>query len=313
MSNQIRTDARTGDAKAYGIRNAHRGMGGQIIGGVTAGGQAFGTKAGQGQSQGQSQAGPSWKQPMPSPGAVSATPRLDAGVQTPGIDSMRGAATAGESFAQTDVRKRQESAASGAFGKGAQIREGRRQNIAGRQALYADMKSAGQAGITAEMEARGTALGVSGPAWKRTAGSIDQAAGQKPTAPVQATPGRTPLPAGTGSAPSIVGAPGTKAPVAGKALAQSNIASMGTMGAIADYQKRSAADKQAQAAKKSGFLANAPSQNPMAPMAKDPRSFTQAAGVPAAVPTPPQVASAGGPKDPLKRAGFRASMVWQGT
>ena len=156
-------------------------MGGQIIGGVTSGGQAFGTKAGQSQPQGQPQSGPSWKQPMTSPGGVSATPRLDAGLQPSGIGSMRGAATAGESFAQTDARKRRESAASGAFGKGAQNKEVQRPNIAGRQALYADMKSAFQVGITPEMEARCTALGVSGPAWKRTAGSIASRAPWEPS------------------------------------------------------------------------------------------------------------------------------------
>ncbi|MEY3894877.1 MAG: hypothetical protein RLZZ214_396 [Verrucomicrobiota bacterium] len=154
----IRIDARTGQAKQQGIRNTHRDTRGNIIGGVDADGQRFGTKATNGggaQTPGVSQ---------------SATPRLDAGVQTPRLDAMRDPAAAGESFAQTDARKRQASTLAGNFGSGPQ-------NLAQRQQLFKDMQMVGGGAMTPDMKSRATKLGVKPNRFDAVARKIPKAAG----------------------------------------------------------------------------------------------------------------------------------------
>jgi hypothetical protein len=188
----IRIDARTGQAKEQGIRNTHRDTRGNIIGGIDADGQRFGTKANNG-GGGQNPA-------FQNPGAPqSATPRLDAGVQTPRLDAMRDPAAAGESFAQTDARKRQASTLAGNFGSGPQ-------NLAQRQQLFKDMQMVGGGAITPDMESRGKKLGVKPSRFRQVAGTIPK----KPEA-IAAAPAPSPAPAQN---PPLManGGPATPAP-----------------------------------------------------------------------------------------------------
>jgi len=100
---------------------------------------------------------------LPSP-----TPRLDAGVQTPGIDAMKQSIgyRAGESYQDLAVRKQNESAVSGAFGTGPQ-QDAQAERIKKRQALFADMQKAGPEGLNADMRLKAKDLGVDDAGWQR--------------------------------------------------------------------------------------------------------------------------------------------------
>lgn len=152
--NRTRIDTRPqGDeAVAAGMRNIHRDSRGNVIGGVTAEGQGIGTKSrfrrglqtGNGDSQ------------------------LDAGPQTPGLDRLAAMqpTTPRPSFAEQETAARERSAASGAFGSTAQ-------NLAGRRALFKDMKAAGGGALTPDMEKRAAGLGVKPSRFRTVAGSLN--------------------------------------------------------------------------------------------------------------------------------------------
>jgi len=209
-------------AVANGAKNIQLTGGGALAGGKTWDGKQLNTPAAPTGSA------------TPRLDGGSATPRLDAGNVTPRLDKTRDPATIGESFAQTDARKRAASAASGAFGK------------------------------TAQQDSMRPF--VQGP--------------PKPSSMAQAAPTATPTPS---------------APLQGKALAQNNIATMGTQGAVADYFKRSTADKaSASAAKDAGRrkqwnqASAMPQASPMAPMpAPSPMPWRTTTPPPAIASTPP--------------------------
>lgn len=221
--------------KAAGFTSLHRDTDGRVIGGIGPNGVPYGSKVRQGPLMGRLSLG----QPV-----------------TLGLDA--------QAAANTD-----------ALGGAA--------NLAGRQKLHQDMVTAGRGGLTPEMTERGKALGVSGSAFRRVAGGIPQAPGMiaaTPAAmpqngsasipPVLQTPATvvapladTPTPLidnptpeqaaisarGTfapGQAPPMKPAPPIPVarPVTGGELATANIASMGQAGAVADFQKRDAADKE---------------------------------------------------------------------
>ncbi|MCE5310455.1 MAG: hypothetical protein LLG20_22690 [Acidobacteriales bacterium] len=156
--NRTRIDARPqGDeAVQAGMRNIHRDTRGNVIGAVTAEGQAIGTKASRFRSQ--------------APAGGSITPRLDAGPQTPRLDRMAASQSTGPrvSFADQEKAAREKSAASGAFGAKAQ-------NLAGRRSLFRDMQTAGGGGITPDMEKRADSLGVKPTRFRSVAASMNQA------------------------------------------------------------------------------------------------------------------------------------------
>jgi hypothetical protein len=125
-----------------------------------------------------------------------------------------------ESFAETETRKRTESAASGAFGTRAQAREG---NLAARRGLFAEMKAAaeGTGDGTSDFRERAKALGIDDEAYARGIARAEGTEIPKPAAPQPA------------------------APLQGRALAQQNLRTMGVQGAAADYFKRAEAEKAA--------------------------------------------------------------------
>jgi hypothetical protein len=125
-----------------------------------------------------------------------------------------------ESFAETETRKRRESAASGAFGTRAQARE---ENLAARRGLFAEMKAAAEGtGVgTSDFRERAKALGIDEAGYARGIARAEGTEIPKPTAPAPA------------------------APLQGRALAESNIATMGVQGAAADYFKRAGAERDA--------------------------------------------------------------------
>lgn len=129
----------------------------------------------------------------------------------------------GETFAQTEARDRREKNLSGAFGT-------RAQNLEQRKGLFAEMK-AGTVTQDAARE-RATSLGV-------TPDNFDSASARA-------------VGVDTGP-PASAAAP---APLTGRALAEKNLATMGTLGAIADYRKRDAAEKQKRDAAEKAAMQN---------------------------------------------------------
>lgn len=129
----------------------------------------------------------------------------------------------GETFAQTEARDRREKNLSGAFGT-------RAQNLEQRKGLFAEMK-AGTVTQDAARE-RATSLGV-------TPNNFDSASARA-------------VGVDTGP-PASAAAP---APLTGRALAEKNLATMGTLGAIADYRKRDAAEKQKRDAAEKAAMQN---------------------------------------------------------
>jgi len=164
----------------------------------------------------------------------------------------QGGAPQGESFAETDARKRRESATSGAFGSKAK-------NIAQRQGLFAEMKEAVESedGEYGNFRERASELGIDEAGYKR--GATRAAGGAPPS-----------------SAPDV--AP----PLTGRALTQKNISEMGAIGAAQDYFKRADAEKAAEVERRS--LGNkdivrdeTPSPVPIAPRASFASMFGEAA------------------------------------
>jgi hypothetical protein len=156
-----RIDARprNDEATQAGMRGVHRGMGGEVIGGYTAEGQALGTKATKGAAAG------------------------IGGMKTPGLDrqaAMQQGSKFRRSFADQEKDARAKSAASGAFGKEAQQLEGRR-------SLYKDMTAAGSGAITPQMEQRAGDLGVKRSRFREVAGGIPAAPAMiaRPAAPAR--------------------------------------------------------------------------------------------------------------------------------
>lgn len=163
FSNRGRIDARpqNSDATQAGMRNVHRDMRGNVIGGVTAEGQGIGTKA------------RAWQTPPSGMdrkiGLRRAEDRMGEPA-TPGLDRLAAMQSSGprESFAATEQRKRRESAASGAFGKPAQ-------NLAKRQQLFKDMQTAGSGAQSPELVKRAAGLGVTKSQYNRAWSKIPQA------------------------------------------------------------------------------------------------------------------------------------------
>jgi hypothetical protein len=122
-----------------------------------------------------------------------------------------------ETFAEEDARTRREKTLSGAFGEKAQARA---QNLEGRKGLFAEMKAGGLDSATARKRAE--ALGVDDKGFNTAVARIEG---------VDMTP-----------APTVAG---PAAPLTGRALAESNIRTMGQAGAAADYFKRAEAEKAA--------------------------------------------------------------------
>ena len=157
--NKTRIDGRTDNwATRAGVTNQHKDMRGNVIGGIGADGTRFGTKAGGGSA-------------IP----ASATPRLDAGVQTPRLDSNPRQSTA-DAVARSNR--------SGAFGTGAQ-------NLQGRRDLFSQMQTAGAGGVTPSMKDQAAKLGV-------TLGGWDRAMKKLPQAPASVAAGSPATPAAGG-------------------------------------------------------------------------------------------------------------------
>lgn len=123
-----------------------------------------------------------------------------------------------ETFAEEDARTRREKTLSGAFGE-------RAQNLEQRRGLFAEMKAGGIDSATARERAK--TLGVDDKGFNTAVARIEG---------VDMTPSATPTPA-------------PAAPLTGRALAESNIATMGQAGAVADYFKRAGAKETAKQSK----------------------------------------------------------------
>ena len=139
-----------------------------------------------------------------------------------------GGAPQGESFAETDARKRRESATSGAFGSKAK-------NIAQRQGLFAEMKEAVESedGEYGNFRERASELGIDEAGYKR--GATRAAGGAPPSSAQEVAP-----------------------PLTGRTLTQKNIREMGAIGAAQDFFKRDDAEKAAlQVRKNSNFAQKA--------------------------------------------------------
>jgi hypothetical protein len=123
-----------------------------------------------------------------------------------------------ETFAEEDARTRREKTLSGAFGE-------RAQNLEQRRGLFAEMKAGGIDSATARERAK--TLGVDDKGFNTAVARMEG---------VDMTPAATPTPT-------------PAAPLAGRALAESNIATMGQAGAVADYFKRAGAKETAKQSK----------------------------------------------------------------
>ena len=152
----------------------------------------------------------------------------------------------GETFAQTEARDRREKNLSGAFGT-------RAQNLEQRKGLFAEMK-AGTVTQDAARE-RATSLGV-------TPDNFDSASARA-------------VGVDTGP-PASAAAP---APLTGRALAEKNLATMGTLGAIADYRKRDAAEKAAMQNRKDNAFKNNFVETANRPAEAPNKTFSQTFGI----------------------------------
>ena len=130
-----------------------------------------------------------------------------------------------ETFAEADARTRREKTLSGAFGEQAQKRA---ENLEGRKGLFAEMKASSQkSGGDIPMEdmtrfgEQAKKLGIADENFEKTVFRVKSGKFAAPTA----------------SAPS--------APLTGRALAESNIKTMGVQGAAADYFRRRDTEMQA--------------------------------------------------------------------
>lgn len=161
---RIDTRPQNDAATRVGLRNVHRDTRGNVIGAVTAEGRPLGTMGNPnraGTSSGfktAAAAAPSQSaQPVATPGwRGSATPRLDAGPQTPGLDAQAPPVAS---------------------------------NLARRQSLFADMQKAGAGGLTPEMSQRAKQLGVDGAGWRRGVAKLTAA----PAAPAAFAPAAAPV------------------------------------------------------------------------------------------------------------------------
>lgn len=189
------------------MRNLRRDTSGNVIGGMkpvdTRSGSVmmpFGTAK---------QAGP----------ALSATPRLDAGVQTPRMDSnLSGPVryTTPEARMAEMRAASQKSTLSGAFGLGAQRKA---ENLQGRQSLFSRMQAAGAGGISPAMKQEAAKLGVTPGGWRNALGKLSASKGSLAEA-------AKPMPmAGAGGNPYQVAAPVKPQPTAAPKKAPWRIAS----------------------------------------------------------------------------------------
>jgi hypothetical protein len=119
---------------------------------------------------------------------------------------------------RTPDRTWQDSARDGAFGTGAKAKIG---NLDQRQSLFREMQGAAPGKDISGFKGRADTLGVSEGGWQSALGRLR---GDMAGKPAGAAPGAQPSPT---------------APMTGKARAESNIATMGLQGAIADNQQRS--------------------------------------------------------------------------
>jgi hypothetical protein len=261
--NKTRIDTRpqSDPAVAAGLRNIRRDTSGQVVGGITPEGQRIGT------------ANRSWSTSPMGPGG-GMRPAVAGGGSlgrpaTPGLDRLAAMQSSGpptDFGVANEKRKRKELAATGAFGKGPQ-------NLAQRQQLFADMKSAGSGAASPDIAKRAAGLGV-------TRSQYDRAWSKVPQAPASIAAAKPTTPAGSmvmrpqSAMPAMATAP------TGKALAEANIAKMGVAGAAADYFKRSDAEKQQKRQRSWNQVASMPQAKPMSPASGSRRTFESVAGLP---------------------------------
>lgn len=157
----IRIDARTGEAKQFGIREAHRGGNGEIIGGVTADGKRFGTKDPSTNRVGFRIGNPS-------------TPGLDLNRKMnpspPQSDFAPG-------YAVRAMKAKQDARPTMAAAPNSQL-------LKDRQALYADMKGATNPTPQdiADRQARAKQLGITGSSFRRVGADLAKNATRPPAA-----------------------------------------------------------------------------------------------------------------------------------
>ena len=158
----------TDPATMAGVRNTHRDMRGNVIGGKNLYGQNFGTKANNGGVQGSTVDGSRLGNPS-----------------TPGLNKWRamnpnpGVTDTAPGYA---IRKMKDQTAAAPDGS---------QLLKDRQALHADMKTAGAGGLSPDMEARAKKLGVTGSSFRRVAGTLPKAAAAVAVTPPKPSPLRT--------------------------------------------------------------------------------------------------------------------------
>ncbi len=193
MRGRIDTRAQSDPAVAAGMRNIHRDTNGSVLSATTADGQRVNSGG---------------KTLMGSPIRAS---RLDAGPQTPRLDSMPQGRDPREAA--------RSSALSGAFGTRAQAKQ---KNLDGRQSLFRDMQAAGAGGVSPEIKSRAAALGVDEKGFGNATAKLQGAPASiaAPGAPAVGNPNQIPS--------SIARQPGMPAaPLAGNAKAQQDMATIG--------------------------------------------------------------------------------------
>lgn len=226
---RTRIDGRTDNwATRAGVTAQHKDGAGNVIGGIGADGTRFGTKAMQEPYRPAANevttaltatGGPTIGQQIGATGGnlstapKSATPRLDAGVQTPRLDSNPAQPiryNTPESRASEMQSAAKKSAMSGAFGIGAQQKA---QNLQGRQDLFARMQAAGAGAISDEMKTEAAKLGVTMGGWQNAMSKLNPApAGiaAQGNIPWRSAPGGTKPPVGVGAmAPQPNAKPGS--------------------------------------------------------------------------------------------------------
>lgn len=274
QSGPIRIDARVGDSKTYGIRNAKRDTKGNIVGGIGPDGVPFGESdpnrsmfSIDGPQQGGTQAAPEGSQllagrqglysDMQSAGAGGITPEMEQRAQSMGI-------------APSSFRR-----------------------IA--STLGPPQTAAAPAPATATIP---QPPATRNPAIPQTATGGGQQVGMAPFRPGTDQPGLTPqiaantpgaIPTPAAGQPRInrltgkpIGYDPSMAPKTGSALAESNIQKMGVAGAVKDYQARSDAAKSVKAQSKWKQASAMPTAGKaLAPITGGKPDFRAVAGLPA--------------------------------
>lgn len=173
MDMRIQSDPAT----QAGVRNAHRDTRGNIIGGQDLYGRNFGTNANAGSGfRGRSGLG----------GSTVDGSRLG-NPSTPGLDLNRQmnpnppVTDTAPGYAMRKMRGQTAAAADGS------------QLLKDRQALHAEMQTAGAGGLSPDMEARAKKLGVTGSSFRRVAGSLPKAPAMVASTPPRPSPLRMPV------------------------------------------------------------------------------------------------------------------------